>query len=245
MTDATIDGPDKETARNASLVAKPVHVIGVLAVIVLLGAAALFIMKDSGKPGNAALSGDSPMTLLSDEAESAYSPLSPSNQELLSSVPGLVKGQNEISERISSLAISVDSLTRNLSDFKSEMDSELSDKNQTLNQLSRDAIDAQAKITSINQQLKVFNDSVSDLNKKFTSKRKSVSKPIKKKKSTPPFKLLSVQIWNSNPVAIVSHNNSQLGIGVRDKLAGWVIKSISNSGCMEASQNSETVKLCL
>jgi hypothetical protein len=245
MTDSTVDGSDNATVRNAQLVVKPVYVIGVLAVIVLLGAAALFVMKDSGKPGNTALSGDSTLSLLSDESELAYSPLSPSNQELLSSVPGLVKGQNEISERISSLAISVDSLTRNLSKFKSEVDSELSDKNQTFNQLSRNAIDAQAKITSINEQMKVFNDSVSDLNKKFTSKRKSVSKPIKKKKNTPPFKLLSVQIWNSNPVAIVSHNNSQLGIGVRDNLAGWAIKSISNSGCIEASRNNETVKLCL
>jgi hypothetical protein len=245
MTETSIDGPDKATVRNASLVAKPVHVISVLAVIVVLGAAALFIMKDSGKPGNASLSGDSAMSLLSDEAESAYSPLSPSNQELLSSVPGLVKVQNEISKRISSLAISVDSLTRNLSDFKSEMDSELSDKNQTLTQLSRDAIDAQAQITSLNEQMKAFNESVSGLDKKFSSKRKSVSKPIIKNKNTPPFKLLSIQVWNSNPVAIVSHKNSQMGIGVRDSLAGWTIKSISDSGCMEASQNSETVKLCL
>ncbi len=245
MTDPTHDGSVKTSERNSSFAVKPIFVMGVLAVFILLGATVSFLNKDSGPLSAASLSGNSNASRLSDEAVSAYSPLSPSNQELLSSVPGLVKGQGDISQRISSLAVSVGELTRNLADHKAEMETTLFAKFQALDQQSINSVEMQAQLTSLNQQLKTLNDDVSDLAKKLTSKSKSSAKPVIMKKSIPPFNLLSVQVWNSNPVAIVSHNNSQISIGVRDSLAGWTVTSISDSGCMDVSQTNEMVKLCL
>jgi hypothetical protein len=88
-------------------------------------------------------------------------------------------------------------------------------------------------------------ESVAILKKRFSYKTKTDSKPIKKKISEPPFTLMSVQVWNSKPVAIVTHQKARIGVGVNEVLAGWHIDSILVSGCMEVSQKTQSVKLCL
>ena len=177
--------------------------------------------------------------------ESPYSLLSPSNQELLSSIPGLTTGQSELTERISSLSTSIESLTRGLSDFKAEMDTTLYTKFQALDQQSINSVDMQSQLTLLNKNFQDIKESVALIKKQIAYKTKKTSKPIKKNKSLPPFKLMSVQIWNSKPIAIVSHQKTKIGIGINEVLAGWNIDSISMTGCMEVSQHSQSVKLCL
>ena len=176
---------------------------------------------------------------------SPYSLLSPSNQELLSSVPGLVTGQSELSDRVSSLSSSTESLTRGLADFKAEMDTTLYTKFQALDQQSINSVDMQSQLTLLNKNFQEIKESVALIKKQIAYKTKKTSKPIKKNKSLPPFKLMSVQIWNSKPIAIVSHQKTKIGIGVNEVLAGWNIDSILMTGCMEVSQHSQSVKLCL
>ena len=176
---------------------------------------------------------------------SPYSLLSPSNQELLSSVPGLVTGQSELSDRVSSLSSSTESLTRGLADFKAEMDTTLYTKFQALDQLSIKSVDMQTQLTLLNKNFQDIKESVALIKKQIVYKTKKTSKPIKKNKSLPPFKLMSVQIWNSKPIAIVSHQKTKIGIGINEVLARWNIDSILMTGCMEVSQNSQSVKLCL
>ena len=176
---------------------------------------------------------------------SPYSLLSPSNQELLSSIPGLVTGQSELSDRVSSLSSSTESLTRGLADFKAEMDTTLYTKFQALDQQSINSVDMQSQLTLLNKNFQSIKESVALINKQVTYKTKKTSKPIKKNKSLPPFKLMSVQIWNSKPIAIVSHQKTKIGIGINEVLAGWNIDSILMTGCMEVSQHSQSVKLCL
>jgi hypothetical protein len=176
---------------------------------------------------------------------SPYSLLSPSNQELLSSIPGLVTGQSELSDRVSSLSSSTKSLTRGLADFKAEMDTTLYTKFQALDQQSINSVDMQSQLTLLNKNFQDIKESVALIKKQITYKTKKTSKPIKKNKSLPPFKLMSVQIWNSKPIAIVSHQKTKIGIGVNEVLAGWNIDSILMTGCMEVSQHSQSVKLCL
>lgn len=175
---------------------------------------------------------------------SAYSVLSPSNQEQLSSIPGLVTGQSELSGRVSSLSVSIETLTRSLADFKAEMDTTLYTKFQALDQQSIKSVDMQSELTLLNNNFQGIKDSIDILKKKFAYKAKAVSNPIKKKKNNPPFKLVSVQIWNSKPVAIVSHQKTRIGIGLKEVLAGWSIDSILVSGCIEASQKNRSVELC-
>ena len=177
--------------------------------------------------------------------ESPYSLLSPSNQELLSSVPGLVTGQSELSDRVSSLSSSTESLTRGLADFKAEMDTTLYTKFQALDQQSINSVDMQSQLTLLNKNFQDIKESVALIKKQIVYKTKKTSKPIKKNKSLPPFKLMSVQIWNSKPIAIVSHQKTKIGIGINEVLARWNIDSILMTGCMEVSQNSQSVKLCL
>ena len=177
--------------------------------------------------------------------ESAYSILSPSNQEQLSSIPGLVTGQSELSGRISSISTSIESLTNSLADFKAEMDTTLYSKFQALDQQSINSVDIQSQLTLLNKNFKGVKESVAILKKQITNKTKTVLKTVKKNKSTPPFKLVSVQVWNSKPVAIVSHLKTSIGVGVNDVLAGWTIDSILIPGCMEVSQQNRSVKLCL
>jgi hypothetical protein len=194
------------------------------------------LSRDSGN--GYSLSGDVKVDL-------AYSILSPSNQELLSSIPGLVTGQSELTDRVSSLSTSIESLTKSLANFKAEMDTTLYTKFQALDQQSINSVDMQSQLTLLNKNFQGLKESVAILKKQVAYKTKAASKPIKKKKSLPPFTLVSVQIWNSKPVAIVSHQKTRLGIGVSEVLAGWNIDSILVSGCMEVSKQSQSVKLCL
>ena len=194
------------------------------------------LSRDSGNGYN--LPGDA-------NIESAYSLLSPSNQELLSSIPSLVTAQSELTGRISSLSTSIETLTRGLADFKAEMDTTLFTKFQSLDQQSVNFVDMQSQITLLSNNLQKMGESVAILKKQFVDKSKTGLKPIKKKISVPPFTLMSVQIWNSKPVAIVTHQKTRVGVGVNEVLAGWRIDSILVSGCMEVSQKSQSVKLCL
>jgi hypothetical protein len=177
--------------------------------------------------------------------EPAYSLLSPSNQELLSSIPGLVTGQSELINKISILSTSIESLTRGLADFKAEMDTTLYAKFQALDQQSINSVEMQSQLTLLNNNFKAVEKSILSLKKQVAYKTKQISKSLKKKKSLPPFKLMSVQVWNSQPVAIVSSQNTKIGIGVNEVLAGWNIDSILMTGCMEVSQQNQSVKLCL
>jgi len=177
--------------------------------------------------------------------ESAYSILSPSNQEQLSSIPGLVTGQSTLVNRISYISTSIESLTSNFADFKYEMDTILFSKFQALDQQSINSVDMQSQLTLLNKNFKEVKESVAVLKKQITNKTKTALKPVKKIKSNPPFKLVSIQVWNSKPVAIVSHLKTSIGVGVNDELAGWTIDSILIPGCMEVSHQSRSMKLCL
>ncbi|MCK4707644.1 MAG: hypothetical protein KAU21_03425, partial [Gammaproteobacteria bacterium] len=99
----------------------------ILLVIVSIGGITLYFAN--GKGGfreNALLKGALEPTLQSQNSEngyhvprdenneSAYSILSPSNQEQLSSIPGLVTGQSKLVDRISSISTSIESLTSSL-----------------------------------------------------------------------------------------------------------------------------------
>jgi hypothetical protein len=194
------------------------------------------LSRDSGNGYN--LPGDA-------NIESAYSLLSPSNQELLSSIPSLVTAQSELTNRISSLSTSSETLTRGLADFKAEMDTTLYTKFQALDQQSINSVDMQSQITLLSNNSQKMGESVAILKKQFVDKSKTSLKPIKKKISEPPFTLMSVQVWNSKSVAIVTHQKTKVGVGVNEVLAGWHIDSILVSGCVEVSQKSQSVKLCL
>jgi hypothetical protein len=204
------------------------------------------LLKRAVEPTSLSLDSENGYHVPRDEnIESAYSILSPSNQEQLSSIPGLVTGQSELSGRISSISTSIESLTNSLADFKAEMDTTLYSKFQALDQQSINSVDIQSQLTLLNKNFKGVKESVAILKKQITNKTKTVLKTVKKNKSTPPFKLVSVQVWNSKPVAIVSHLKTSIGVGVNDVLAGWTIDSILIPGCMEVSQQNRSVKLCL
>ena len=204
------------------------------------------LLKRAVEPTSLSLDSENGYHVPRDEnIESAYSILSPSNQEQLSSIPGLVTGQSELSGRISSISTSIESLTNSLADFKAEMDTTLYSKFQALDQQSINSVDIQSQLTLLNKNFKGVKESVAILKKQITNKTKTVLKTVKKNKSTPPFKLVSVQVWNSKPVAIVSHLKTSIGVGVNDELAGWTIDSILIPGCMEVSHQSRSMKLCL
>ncbi len=230
----------------------------ILLVIISIGGITLyFANRKEGYRESALLKGVVEATSLSQDSEngnhvlrdenieSAYSILSPSNQEQLSSIPGLVTSQSELSGRISSISASIKSLTSSLADLKAEMDTILYTKFQALDQQSINSVDMQSQLTLLNKNFKEVKESVAVLKKQITNKTKTALKPVKKIKNNPPFKLVSVQVWNSKPVAIVSHLKTSIGVGVNDVLAGWTINSILVPGCMEVSQQSRSVKLCL
>jgi hypothetical protein len=247
------DKSSKSSPLNRSAITMIILLIGVS-----IGGVALYLANGKGGFTDNVLRKESlESTLLSRDSgnrynlpsdanlESAYSFLSPSNQELLSSIPGLVTAQSELTDRISSLSTSIETLTRGLAGFKAEMDTTLFTKFQSLDQQSVNSVDMQAQITLLSKDLQKMGDSVAKLKRQVVFKTKTGSKPIKKKISEPPFTLMSVQIWNSKPVAIVTHQKTKIGVGVNEVLAGWHIDSILVSGCMEVSQKSQSVKLCL
>ena len=230
----------------------------VLLVVVLLGGIAIYLSKGGSiNADNFLLTNPADSTLkvsdttrgynLLDGANitSTYSILSPSNQELLSSIPSLITAQSELTDRISSLSTSIESLTRGLADFEAEMDTTLYTKFQALDQQSINSIEMQSQLTLLKTNLQGVEQSFLKIKKQIANKAKKISAPVKKRNSLPPFKLTSVQVWNSHPVAIVSHQKSKIGIGVNEVLAGWTIDSILTTGCMEVSQQSQSVKLCL
>ena len=204
------------------------------------------LLKRAVEPTSLSLDSENGYHVPRDEnIESAYSILSPSNQEQLSSIPGLVTGQSTLANRISYISASIESLTRSLADFKAEMDTTLYTKFQTLDQQSINSVGMQSQLTLLNKNFREINESVAVLKKQITNKTKTALKTVKKKKRNPPFKLVSIQVWNSKPVAIVTHQKTRVGVGVNEVLAGWRIDSILVSGCMEVSQKSQSVKLCL
>ena len=252
MTDE-VNVRTEEKIKSSTLSRSAITMI-ILLLAVSVGAIALYFTNGNGEYNDNDRIKES---LLSRDSENAYSLpgdanigspyslLSPSNQELLSSVPGLVTGQSELSDRVSSLSSSTESLTRGLADFKAEMDTTLYTKLQALDQQSINSVDMQSQLTLLNKNFQSIKESVALINKQVTYKTKKTSKPIKKNKSLPPFKLMSVQIWNSKPIAIVSHQKTKIGIGINEVLARWNIDSILMTGCMEVSQHSQSVKLCL
>ena len=252
MTDE-VNVRTEEKIKSSTLSRSAITMI-ILLLAVSVGAIALYFTYENGEYNDNDRIKES---LLSRDSENAYSLpgdanigspyslLSPSNQELLSSVPGLVTGQSELSDRVSSLSSSTESLTRGLADFKAEMDTTLYTKFQALDQQSINSVDMQSQLTLLNKNFQDIKESVALIKKQIAYKAKKSSKPIKKNKSLPPFKLMSVQIWNSKPIAIVSHQKTKIGIGINEVLAGWNIDSILMTGCMEVSQHSQSVKLCL
>ena len=243
---------NKFSALNRSAI-----ILIVLLVLVSIGGIALYF--SNGKSGfNKVLINDQlESSLLSEYSENGselpanknittpYSLLSPSNQELLSSIPGLVTAQSKLQNKISTLSTSIESLTHGLADFEAEMDTTLFTKFQALDQQSINSVEMQSQLTLLNNNFKAVEKSILSLKKQVAYKTKQISKSLKKKKSLPPFKLMSVQVWNSQPVAIVSSQNTKIGIGVNEVLAGWNIDSILMTGCMEVSQQNQSVKLCL
>jgi hypothetical protein len=237
---------------------RPARTMIILLVVVLLGGIALYFGNGKGiYTDNILIKNPLESTLRSSDSASgynltggatitsSYSILSPSNQELISSIPGLVTAQTELTDRISSLSTTTESLTRSLTDFIAEMDTTLYTKFQALDQQSINSVEMQSQLTLLNNNLQAVEASILRLKKQVAYTSKKTSKSEKKKKSLPPFKLMSVQIWNSQPIAIVSHQNTRIGIGVNEVLAGWNIDSILQTGCMEVSQHRQSVKLCL
>lgn len=237
---------------------RPVRTMSILLVLVSLGGTAIYFGNEKGiYTDNILIKKPLESTLLSSDSASgynlsgganitsSYSVLSPSNQELLSSIPGLVTAQNKLTDRISSLSTTTESLTRGLTDFKAEMDTILYTKFQALDQQSINSVEMQSQLTLLKTNLQAVEQSFLSLKKQVDYKTKKISTSVKNKNSLPPFKLMSVQVWNSQPVAIVSHQKTKIGIGVNEMLAGWTIGSILTTGCMEVSQHSHSVKLCL
>jgi hypothetical protein len=255
MTDE-VNVRTEEKIKSSTLSRSAITMI-ILLLAVSVGVIALSFTNGNGEYNDKVRIKESSESLLSRDSENAYSLpgdanigspyslLSPSNQELFSSIPGLVTGQSKLSDRISSLSSSTESLTRGLADFKAEMDTTLYTKFQALDQQSINSVDMRSQLTLLNKNFQDIKESVALIKKQIAYKAKKSSKPIKKNKSLPPFKLMSVQIWNSKPIAIVSHQKTKIGIGINEVLVGWNIDSILMTGCMEVSQHSQSVKLCL
>jgi hypothetical protein len=246
------DKSNKSSTLNRSTI-----ILFVLMVLVSIGGIALYFANAEGGFNNVLTNDPLESSLLSGYSEngselpaseniaSAYSLLSPSNQELLSSIPGLVTAQSVLTNKVSTLSTSIESLTRGLADFEAEMDTTLYAKFQALDQQSINSVEMQSQLTLLNKNFKAVEESILSLKKQVAYKTKQISKALKKNKSLPPFKLMSVQVWNSQPVAIVSNQNKKIGIGVNEVLAGWNIDSILMTGCMEVSKQNQSVKLCL
>ena len=258
MSEESISDSKEETKLEPIRWSRPAITISIvlgLAAIVMTG---LFVINEYyvpgetsfyqavSEPGSLSVSPNSGLATHEEITDNAYQILSTSNQELLASIPALVTGQNTLTEQVTAIASAMDSLSSDLSDFRSEMDNTWHDKNQTFNQLSRSAVDTKAKISLLEQKLNSLGESIAAVKQQTVQKiRSAVSKPVSPTQSKPPFKLLSVQVWNSNPVAIIQYKDTQLGLGINEKLAGWSIDSILAPDCLQVSHQKHSVKLCL
>ena len=257
MTEQSISDAEKEAISEPVRWSRAVVTTLILTGLAVIAVTGLFVINEYYVPDENSITQETPESVSlsinqnsgfvapEENFDNAYKALSASNQELLSSIPTLVTAQTTLTDQVASLASAMDSLTSDLSDFRSEMDSTWHDKNQTINQLSRNAVDTQAQITLLEQKLTSLSESVAAVKQQMVQKRRSVSKPVNQKQSKPPFKLLSVQVWNSNPVAVVQYENAQLGLGINEKLAGWSIDSIVTPDCLQVSHQKQSVKLCL
>lgn len=186
-----------------------------------------------------------PITALmqKDNDQVEYDSLSPSNQELIASIPLIIKSNDELKKLTSILNLSVEILSKDLSSFKIKVDSSLIINDQRMNQI-------QAKLTDIHKAVDLLKEntlsneqSIKAIHKISKAKRKK-KKSIKKKLIPPSFSLINVQIWDSTPLAIVLYKESPISLRINEVLDGWLIKSISKNGCIDVKKNKQVVSLC-
>jgi len=158
----------------------------------------------------------------------SFADLSPSNQELLGSLPAAITKLDTLDDRLDAISNRIEALNSVVLNFNSETDNTLFDHNQSIDQLNRADLDIKSAISTVNVRLDEFQKSFDDFRKKSKRKSSKVAPPIKSSvMRKPPFKLISVQIWNGSPLAVINYRSSNMSVNADDVIADWFIVSVT------------------
>ena len=153
ITELTVDG---QQAKSSGL-AKPVKLMLVLLLLIVV-AFGLFLLTSTKGISKAGTLIDSNVTLDSTGSVTAeeltppeyiYPALSPANQELIASIPGLVNGNSQLTELLSSLQNTIDELNRKLVGYSTEMKSTFHGVEIGYNKLIVESADSQTQLSTL------------------------------------------------------------------------------------------------
>jgi methyl-accepting chemotaxis protein len=188
--------------------------------------------------------------VIDQSAVTTFANLSPSNQELLGSLPAALSKLDKLDDRLDSISLSVESLKSELSNLNSEVNNTLYDFNQSIDVLSRSNIDIRSSFKSLHAQFGDISKSVNAISSlvKQRSKKPSVS-TTDSKVFKPPFNLVSIQVWNGAPIAVVNSHSKYLSLKEHDVIDVWSVLSVKTSpDCLTVKHvlpNSKEKLLCL